>query len=150
MERTCQVLGFVLLLALLSSCTIPAELELYNNTAAPVTVVIGNVTTVIARSERALFSEFDLHGPSVRIAVADKTFAYQFESLPLSHVAFVGWGPFTKRIMRAQIEQNGTIWAVGVSSKLPVIVHEIQPKGFPVQPQKLGAMRGRVVVNHAV
>jgi len=140
----------VLLLTLLSSCTIPAQIELYNNTAERVTVVIGDVTTVIARSEKGLFSEFDLHGPVVRIAVAEKTFVYKFEPLPLSHIAFVGWGPFAKRIMRAQIEQNGTIWAVGTNKEFPIIVHEIQPEGFPVQPQKIGTMRSGVVGNNAV
>lgn len=143
MERTCpKGLGFALLLTPLSSCTIAADLELYNNTAVPVTVMIGKVTTVIAPSEKTSFSEFDLHGPAVRIAVSEKTFVYKFERLPLSHIAIVGWGPFTKRVMRAQIEQNGTIWAVGVNNEFPVIVHDVQPEGFPVQPQNVDTIRG--------
>jgi len=42
--------------------------------------------------------------------------------------------------MRAQIDENGSIWAVGVDNEYPVIVHEIQPEGFPVQPQKIDTM----------
>lgn len=133
-----KALGVGLLLTALSSCTIAANLELYNNTTVPVTVMIGEVATVIAASEKALISELDLRGcPAVRIAAEEKTFVYRFERLPLSHIAFVGWGPFTKRVMRAQIDVSGTIWAVGIDSEFPVIMHENQPEGFPAQPQKI-------------
>lgn len=147
MRHTCsKVLGFVLVLTALSSCTIAANLELYNNTTVPIIVMIGDVSTGIAASEKALISERDLYGSAVRIAAAEKTFVYRFEScrggsLPLSHIAFVGWGPFTKRVMRGQIDENGTIWAVGIDSEFPVIMHENQPEGFPIQPQKIDTMQ---------
>jgi hypothetical protein len=43
--------------------------------------MIGEVSTVIAASEKALISELDLYGLAVRIAAAEKIFVYRFERL---------------------------------------------------------------------
>jgi hypothetical protein len=99
---------------LIPACTIPAKIELYNNSGEPITVEIDNDSLLISPNTTASF------GQDYGIVFSIKTN-----------------GPFTKRVFRAQFEANGFIWAVGPEQEYPVTNFIDQPEGFPVEPGKV-------------
>ncbi len=43
-------------------------------------------------------------------------------------------GPFSRRMVLAQFEQNGEIWITKQNEIRPVIAFGKQPEGFPISP----------------
>ena len=127
----------ILLIAviLIPACTIPAKIELYNNSGNTITVKIDNETLVIGPDTAATFGQD--YGIDFSIEMNDVTFYYYVGRLALSNIEFVGWGPFTKRVFRAQFEAKGTIWAVGSEQEYPVTKFIDQPEEFPLDPKKV-------------
>jgi hypothetical protein len=120
---------------LIPACTIPAKIELYNNSGEPITVEIDNDSLLISPNTTASFGQD--YGIVFSIKTNGASFQYHVDRLALSNIEFVGWGPFTKRVFRAQFEANGFIWAVGPEQEYPVTNFIDQPEGFPVEPGKV-------------
>lgn len=125
----------ILVISMVTGCTIPAEIELYNNSGVSITVEFDEKSFKINPNKEALFG--GEHGSKFSVNMDDKVLYYEMGRLALSNIEFVGWGPFTKRVFRAQIESNGFIWAVGSEQSYPVSNFIEQPEGFPVEPKKV-------------
>lgn len=130
-----QVILLFTVALFLASCTIPAEIELYNNSGEPITVEVGNETLIISHDSTTSFGHD--YGIEFVITMNSTIFHYHVDRLALSNVEFVGWGPFTKRVFRAQLQADGSIWAVSPEQEYPVTNFIHQPEGFPVEPEKV-------------
>ena len=124
-----------LVIFLISACTIPAKIKLYNNSGEMITARVDNEYLIIKSAEVATFGQD--YGVEFSIEKDNELFKYQLHRLALSNIEFVGWGPFTKRVFRAQFEANGTVWAVGPEQEYPVTGYIDQPEEFPLVPKKV-------------
>ena len=122
----------VLAVALLASCTLPGELELFNNTSFQVTVITDRESHTVEPGQTATITSFEY--TQVKIAIGDITKDYGVVELPSWYFQFVGWGPFTRRELQAQLEPDGKIWGVESDQEFPVSEFRSQPKGFPLEP----------------
>ncbi len=69
------------------------------------------------------------------IKSSDKTDAYQMSMVPETFIKHRGFGPFFKRVVKAQLHENKCIYLVSSDIDLPVNAFESQPKGFPLCPK---------------
>ena len=116
----------------LTSCTIPDELELFNNAGEPLSVSVGSTVTTIEPGRSAKFNKLSIHRVTITIGCSSR--AYEVADLPLSNIVQKGWGPFARRIFHAQVEPDGRIWAVSPDQDYPVRDFISQPEGFPIVP----------------
>ncbi len=69
------------------------------------------------------------------IKFGQKCFTYNTMDIPLSHhVHWIGWGPFSKRMLYTQLEVDGKIWVLSEKTQKPVIKFIEQTGGFPLEP----------------
>lgn len=116
---------------LVTSCSIPVTVNLFNNTGINQIVMIEGNTIEIGDGESGYiegleFSEFSI--------VSESEYRnYVTRSIPVSGIVWRGWGPFSKRLLYLQLESDGKIWVS--KSKKKVANFGEQPEGFPISPQ---------------
>ncbi len=124
-------------LALTSSCTIPASCKLYNNSYQNLKVIKlrGDIQEFAWDFESQTAVEIEnCRYSSIKIFSDSQTWRYETPSLDSSFIEFVGWGPWTKRIFKAQWEPDGRIYALPAGKSFPMRLPGKQPEGFPMEP----------------
>jgi len=116
----------------LSSCTVPLELSLFNNTPHKIIVELRDETIMIEPGESGTISGVSYANFS--IAIDYHASIYAMPSVLSSVWVWKGWGPFSRRVIYAQLEEDGGIWAVDPDESGPVTAFGKQPDGFPIQP----------------
>lgn len=126
-----------LLLISINSCTIQLTCELYNNTSHDLKVIQLNNGSGKSEQEFKANSVIKLEGWQLfAYKIVSKNTAWGYDQIAPSHdlIAFVGFGPWTKRIFQAQLEKNGSIFVLQSDQSLPTSEFSDQPKGFPLIP----------------
>lgn len=129
-----KVFNLPLLIAitlLMSSCSMPVTFWLFNNTGYAITVITDEDELAIEAGDSDTATGLD-YALSIRSETG--YFEYETGSIPLSHVHWIGWGPFSKRMLYVQLESDGKIWILGAKPEPPIASFIQQPEGFPLEP----------------
>lgn len=123
----------VILAAGLASCTLRTEIALYNHTAGPITFVLdGRERRIeVGEIERIFADEID--NAALVINGISVTYGGNEVPIPESFISWDGWGPWTKRTARLQIEDDGRVWLIETLQSFPVTEFVRQPRGFPLE-----------------
>lgn len=128
----------IILLGQICSCSIPADVKLFNNSGEVVIVRSGDklIRVEPSRVEKitAVFRR------DFSIEIADAPYQYELEDWPGEYEYNTGWGPFTKRVLMLQINSDGRIWVVGKGDKRPLPETMSQPNGFPLEPRETAVL----------
>lgn len=136
-KQNCRGLGAAaLFLIALTACSKPTTVEFANATSSGVTLFYKDrhvVATlpVPANSTVRVNHLLDVH---FSIRMADSTKRYRREVVPEAYIADVGFGPFLRRIVKAQLEADGCVYLLSRQDDIPNRRHEAQPDGFPLCP----------------
>ena len=115
-----------------SSCTVPLELSILNNTPYKIYVSLRDENITIEPGESKTISGVsDSH---FSMSSEQYNFSYEMPSVLSSVWVWKGWGPFSRRVIYVQLEKDGGIWIVGSDEPGPVTTFGKQPDGFPVRP----------------
>ncbi len=118
----------------LASCTIPTRIELFNNAHQIVRVTVGSDEVVLSPGETAKLGAAIGMG-EVDVQIGSAVHVYEMNSgIPEKFVSWSGWGLWTKRTARLQLDADGKVWLVGAEQVAPVTLFLEQPKGFPLVP----------------
>ena len=123
-------LAMIAVVALLSSCTIPPELILYNNTGERLTVASGDHSQLIEPKKEAKVP-FPFGDKSLSITCASNTWTYTLKYPPHDFC-----GPSSHLRIKSQVESNGFIYVFPKDVGLPGEDLSRQPEGFPVKPKE--------------
>lgn len=129
---------FVFFLSILSGCSVPTQVELFNASNSEVVIGYKNdeSTIVYTTLVNGSSSEFTaLLEEDFSIKSSDKTDSYQMSMVPETFIRHRGFGPFFKRVVKAQLHENKCIYLVSSEIDLPVNTFEAQPEGFPLCPK---------------
>ena len=127
-----RCLTAIILLGLLCSCSIPADVMLFNNAGMNALVTSGENAIAVAPGESQKITTVFRRFFSIEIGKA--SYNYELQSWPGEYEFTTGWGPWTKRVLSLQINGDGLIWVVTEGQKLPVPVSTSQAVGFPLEP----------------
>jgi len=131
---------FLFVAVLLSSCTIPLTCKLYNNTTMPIQVIQRDN---FGKEQEKHFSlmpneSVDIDGWTSRVYVIKTesiSWGYTLKSSRYSeYYEFVGFVPFTKRVIRAQVNEDGKIFLIKNGEDFPISDNVEQPEGYPLTP----------------
>ena len=118
----------------LTSCTIPTQIELFNNAHQIVRVTVGSREVVLSLGETAKLGTA-IGMDKVEVQIGSAVHVYEVNpAIPETFVSWSGWGPWSKRTARLQLDADGKIWLVGADQVAPVSLFLEQPKGFPLVP----------------
>ena len=76
-----------------------------------------------------------LFGARFSIRTPESTFDYKREFVPGAYIQHLGVGPFMKRLVKAQLENDGCIYLIEPNEDIPARVHKAQPSDFPLCPR---------------
>jgi len=132
---------FLVITVLLSSCTVSLTCEIYNNTDMPLQVT--------ERDKHGQEKHFSLM-PQKSIRLRDWGYhVYEVENeninwsydppiasyIPSSeYIETTGFGPFFKRLIRAQLNADGKVYLIKIGQEPPVSEFTGQPEGYPLVP----------------
>ena len=134
--RRATVCLVLLVASSLGSCTLATEVEIFNNTSAPVRLVINGDVSRLNPGKHTTIYEREIGHSSVE--TDGTSWTYDRRSLiPESFIVWRGWGFWQSRVARVQIEADGKIWLLGIDQSPPVTDFVDQPEGFPLVPNKL-------------
>ena len=123
-----------LMVICLASCTIPARMELFNNTHEVVRVTVGSGEVILSPGETAKLGAAIVID-EVEVQIGSAVHVYEMElSIPEKFISWSGWGPWSKRTARLQLDEDGKVWLIGAEQVAPVTLFLEQPKGFPLVP----------------
>lgn len=120
----------IFLFGLLSSCTIPTDVKLFNNSATRILVTSGEYSVSVApRQTRKITTVFRR---SFNIEIGEASYNYELKNWPHGYEFTTGWGPLTKRILILQVNSDGRVWVAAKGQELPIPESTPQPDGFPL------------------
>ena len=138
MKLISKIFASVVLMFVLTGCTISLSCVLLNNTPSFLTI------EQFDRTNRADKTSTLAPGKTVRlkswkyskfkIISEQGAWSYKPEYVPGEFFHFTGWGPWTKRVFYAQIESNGIIYVLKDKPNGTVNDFPTQPIGFPIKP----------------
>jgi len=141
-NKIINVLFVVICFTLLQSCTLSVSCLIYNNSGVDIIVTGFDVERM---GESKVFRRALKPGKTVRIekwdwhpiSINKGGIVYKYDDrhgVPYEYTGFVGFGPFTKRQFKAQIEPNMKIYLIPINSSFPASEFPAQPDGFPLCP----------------
>lgn len=140
LKKTVDMLaGAVFLSAALGACTMPITVLFANHTAHSVTVFYPDgrdrpASLVVAPGEATRIVY--LMSRNFSLQTQGSTLSYERALPPEPYIRFVGFGPFTKRVLKAQMENDGCVYLIEGDEPIPSQVPKAQPPEFPLCPVK--------------
>ena len=136
--RVCARLATALLLCVSASgCTIQESCDLYNNFGSDVTIVrspAGKEEPPVHLKAGASVLLRDWLFGEYRLVIDGKVFRYSPNSPDISFIVDRGFGPWAKRVFRAQIDSSARIFVLEPTQSIPATEFVAQPSGFPLMP----------------
>lgn len=123
-------LSLTFIFLIITSCSIPVSVTLFNNSGADQMVIIGADSIRISEGSSKYIKNIEHVDFSIESEA--ERHLYSTESIPNSSIFWRGWGPFSKCMLYLQLEPDGKIW-VSTSNKLENNFGE-QPDSFPLIP----------------
>ena len=125
--------GFIalsILTLILLSCSYSPRIILFNNSQMAVTVKIDSKIYQINHSAP---KEFELPGSNIIVIESEnKTLKYKIPTIPIEYMPRVSGN----REILFQLEPGFLIFVLKPTAQLPKLDFAIQPKGFPLSPEK--------------
>jgi hypothetical protein len=132
-----RILFAILLLVALTGSTISVSCMLYNNTDNVIQIIReysdGNIDELDIKPKKSKRLDSWIWG-SLEIRAKGVSWKYKPVNPDNDFIEFTGWGPWAKRIFRAQVEADGRIFILPSGQKQSVSKHIEQPSGFPITP----------------
>jgi len=123
-------LTVIFFFGLLDSCTIPADVKLFNNSATRILVTSGEYSVSVEPRETRKITTVLRH--SFNIEIGEDSYNYELKNWPGGYEFTTGWGPFTKRVLILQVNSDGRVWIVAKGQELPIPESTPQPDGYPL------------------
>ena len=123
-------LSVILICFIVTSCSIPVTISLFNNSGIDQIVSIGDKSIKINRGDSEYIDDIEYSEFSASSEGESRT--YSAPSIPVSSIVWRGWGPFSKRMFYLQLQPDEKIWVS--KSKSRVTDFGDQPEGFPLAP----------------
>jgi hypothetical protein len=121
-------------LSVFASCTIPTQVEIFNDSEQLIRIVTeGNEVEIPPGKIAKLGYEGNLNQIEIQIGLVEHTYRLR-SGIPNDFVQWRGWGPWSERVARIQLDSEGRIWLVGRDQTTPVQKYITQPDGFPLVP----------------
>jgi hypothetical protein len=120
---------------LVAGCTLPLDVIILNRSGAPVAITQGGGDHTTRRVEVGAGATANLRGLLSRpfqLGAGQRPRRYTPGFVEEAFVEYRGWGPFSRRVVKAQLEPNGCIYLVPIAQTLPVATHVVQPDGYPL------------------
>ena len=132
--RSCLAL---LVVGALTACTVHESCELYNNSGSALTIVRSKggeeqPPIHVKPGESILLADW-LSG-EIRVEKGGSVSRYSPNSPDTAFVINRGFGLWTERIFRAQIDSGGLIFVLEPNQPVPATEFVEQPDGFPLEP----------------
>ena len=127
----------LLLVALVSGCTVQVACNLYNNSGSDLTIIRSRSGEQEKRILIKAGSSTLLHDWSYwsyRVELKDKMLRYIPQIPENDFVVTQGFGPWVSRIFKTQIERDGRIYVLRPGQVFPTKDFVEQPAGFPLVP----------------
>jgi hypothetical protein len=138
-RRTALVRGCIAILCVgsLTACTVQASCDLYNNSGSELTIVRSKggeeqPPIHLKPGESILISDWRFS--AFRVDQGGVVSRYALEAPPTDFVVNRGFGPWAKRIFRAQMNAGGQIFLLKPDQPVPAKEFVDQPNGFPLVP----------------
>jgi hypothetical protein len=121
------------LLAAISSCSIPVTVRLYNNSGQDVKIKIDQRAIDLPKGQTKEIQNIEYH--SIAIAIGSALYKYEHPPYGYTQVEWLGWGPFSRRVMHLQLEPDARVWVTNLLLPSPTKAFPKQPEGFPLEPR---------------
>lgn len=129
-------LAATVLLAVLSACSLPKYVELYNNSSKTIAVEenLGkeHVLQEVAPNQMARIGPEIVDGAEFIIVEGGVKSTYKAKYPGSGYWTYIGLGPFKKIVVRLQYESDGRIFVLPRNSKPPIPTGIAQPHGYPL------------------
>ncbi|MES2117264.1 MAG: hypothetical protein V4578_19040 [Pseudomonadota bacterium] len=126
-----------LLSTALAACSMPTTVMFANATNRGVAISYKDDSHKIATLAVAPNSVVEVkHLLDVHFSIrtAESVMNYEREVVPGTYIEDIGFGPFSKRVVKAQLENDGCVYLLAGKDDIPNRRHEVQPDGFPLCP----------------
>lgn len=122
---------------MLSSCTIPLTIHLYNNTEKDITVVIfdksGEERQEFVKKQTILKTEFDVVIERTLYVIEENgQWEYTIFEPNSRYWKYEGIGPFVKRVVRLELKNDGRIYILTRDDSFDKADYKTQPEGYPL------------------
>lgn len=138
-SRNKLALLFLLVCVSISGCTIPLTCELYNNTGKDLIVTWsdGNGDELEEQFEAGSIIQLE-SWQLYDYKIVSSDFFWSYNQISPAHdlIKFSGFGPWSKRLFRAQLEGDGRIFLLQTDQSPPVLNFSEQPDEFPLMPER--------------
>lgn len=130
-----QICISVFLLSLLNGCTLNLSCVLFNNTSGTLFIYQNNHSSTVPPGETVKLKYWAGH--ILKIKSEKNTWSYHPDRVSIKIARIEGWWLFVEQVLYAQIEPDGTIYALTNQTNAPVNIFPDQPKefGFPLKPE---------------
>jgi hypothetical protein len=121
----------------LCGCTIQATCELYNNTGTKIEIIRWRNSEsiqpiMVSHGSSAFLKDWSFW--SFKIHSENNTWNYIAHEPDNDFISFHGFGFWTKRIFRVQLEADGLIYILKTDQSFPLKDMSKQPDNFPLVP----------------
>ncbi|WAC43774.1 hypothetical protein OU997_16185 [Pseudomonas sp. SL4(2022)] len=121
------------LLAVISSCSIPVTVRLYNNSGQDVKIEIDQTAINLAKGQTEEIHDTEYY--AIAITIGSALYKYEHPTYGHIQVEWFGWGPFSRRVIYLQLEPDAKIWVTNSLLPSPTKAFPKQPEGFPLEPR---------------
>jgi hypothetical protein len=133
-----QIIGFFVVAAivsLLTGCSREADVEIFNNTASAITIMLDGHEFVVEKdtSRQLLFGNL-VNG--IVVSTNGKTSIYKSAFLNKRKIYEFLKHSSKADILTLQLNSDGLVYVVAPDTKLPANQYPEQPENFPLQPSK--------------
>ena len=134
-----SVVFLIVFSAMLTSCTLPQYVYIYNNTVnnIQVTFVIGDKKEVHSVDPKTMQSyKIGMYSPYnvLKVSSNKDTWSYRYEEPNSRFWSYEGVGPLKKIAIKLQVESDGKIYILPRDGDFPLKSGSDQPNGYPLTP----------------
>jgi hypothetical protein len=124
-------------MALLSSCTLPEYIEVYNNSKDQITFELERgdkrIALTVGSGEKSAIGPIKISDTSIRVTRKEANLRYKATYPGSEYWSYIGVGPFKKIVVRLQYEEDGRISVLPRGHGFPIGPAVMQPQGYPLE-----------------
>ena len=128
MHWSIKIIISILLISIVTSCTLIPYIVLFNNTSEKIIVTYSGKKYLL---EPYSLKEIMAVGEILEIETSKTSWFYKVAYFPQSFIKH----EFTKDLINIQLQSNGWIYILYPTNNLPAKTFPMQPEGYPLKPK---------------
>jgi hypothetical protein len=119
-----------------ASCTVPAHAVLTNSSASSAALTFVNDSGRQESLSLPVGGTVEVKGLlEARFSIRQerKTHVYKMRPVPVVYIDHAGFGPFFKRVVKAELKSDHCVYLIRIETDVSV---QVQPDGFPLCPDE--------------